>query len=57
MQKNIERYVYCEQFGISPYPGSYGEQPAKWVDRAFTIKSTLAKKEKDQIDGARKDNN
>ena len=57
MQKDIERYVYCQQFGISPYQGSYGEQPAKWVDRAFIIKSTLAKKEKDQIDGARKDNN
>ena len=57
MQKDIERYIYCEQFGISPYQGSYGEQPAKWVDRAFTIKSVLAKKEKDQIDGARKDNN
>ena len=46
MQKNIERYVYCEQFGISPYPGSYGQQPAKWVDRAFIIKNTLAKKKK-----------
>ena len=56
MQKNIERYVYCEQFGISPYPGSYGEQPAKWVDRAFIIKNTLAKKQKDQIDATRNDN-
>jgi len=57
MQKDIERYIYSEQFGISPYPGSYGEQPAKWVDRAFIIKGALAKKQKDQIDGARKDNN
>ena len=56
MQKDIERYIYCEQFGISPYPGSYGEQPAKWVDKAFIIKNTLAKKQKDQIDG-RKDTN
>ena len=57
MQKDIERYIYCQQFGISPYQGSYGEQPAKWVERAFIIKNVLAKKEKDQIDGARKDNN
>ena len=57
MQKDIERYIYSEQFGISPYPGSYGEQPAKWVDRAFIIKAALAKKQKDQIDGARKNNN
>ena len=53
-QKDIERYVYCEQFGIPPYPGSYGEQPAKWVDKAFLIKNTFAK---DQIDGSRKNNN
>ena len=57
MQKDIERYIYSEQFSISPYPGSYGEQPAKWVDRAFIIKNTLAKKQKDDIDGARKNNN
>ena len=57
MQKDIERYIYSEQFGISPYPGSYGEHPAKWVDRAFIIKGALAKKQKDQIDGTRKNNN
>ena len=56
MQKDIERYIYSEQFGISPYPGSYGEQPAKWVDRAFIIKSALAKKQKDQIDARNTDN-
>ena len=56
MQKDIERYIYSEQFGISPYPGSYGQQPAKLVDKAFIIKSTLAKKQKDQIDATRKDN-
>ena len=52
-QKDIERYIYCEQFGIPPYQGSYGEQPAKWVDKAFIIKNTLAKKQKDVIDGER----
>ena len=57
IQKDIERYIYSEQFGISPYPGSYGEQPAKWVDRAFIIKNALAKKQKDQIDARRKNNN
>ena len=57
IQKDIERYIYSEQFGIPPYPGSYGEQPAKWVDRAFIIKNALAKKQKDQIDATRKDNN
>jgi hypothetical protein len=56
-QKDIERYIYSEQFGISPYPGSYGEQPARWVDKAFIIKNALAKKQKDQIDATRKHNN
>ena len=57
LQKDIERYVYCEQFNIPPYSGDYGKQPAKWVDRAFIIKNALAKKQKDQIDGSRKNNN
>ena len=56
IRKDIERYIYCEQFGISPYQGSYGEQPAKWVDKAFIIKNALAKKQKDQIDATRPNN-
>ena len=57
MQRDIERYIYCEQFNVPPYPGAYGDQPAKWVRRAFVIKGALAKKQKDQIDATRKDNN
>ena len=56
-QKDIERYIYSKEFGIQPYKGSYGEQPASWVDRAFIIKGALAKKEKEQIDGSRNNNN
>tara|TARA_R100000808_G_scaffold22905_1_gene50206 strand:+ start:2123 stop:2338 length:216 start_codon:yes stop_codon:yes gene_type:complete len=56
IQKDIERYIYCEQFGVSPYSGSYGDQPAKWVDRAFIIKHAFAKKQRNQIDGTRKNN-
>ena len=47
---DIERYVYCEKFNIPPYEGSYDNQPAKWVRRAFAIRSALAKKEKKDID-------
>ena len=57
MQRDIERYIYCEQFNVQPYPGAYGDQPAKWVRRAFIIKGALAKKQKDQIDATRKNNN
>ena len=53
-QRDIQRYLYCKELGISPYKGSYGEQPAKWVDKFFLIKRALAKKEKIQIEKSRK---
>ena len=42
-QKDIERYVYCENFGIAPYSGSYGDQPAKWTQKSYIIKKALNK--------------
>tara|TARA_R100000808_G_scaffold24353_1_gene55898 strand:- start:389 stop:655 length:267 start_codon:yes stop_codon:yes gene_type:complete len=55
-QKDIQRYIYCKEFGVPAYSGAYGDQPSKWVEKAFVIKHALAKKEKDLIDG-RKQNN
>ena len=55
--KDIQRYLYCEKFGIPPYKGTYGEQPFKWVNRSFAIKSAIAKKENREINNARKNNN
>ena len=43
-KKDISRYIYSEQFGISPYKGSYGEQPSKWVEKSFLIKSIIERK-------------
>ena len=40
-QKDIARFIYSRDFNISPYEGSYGEQPAKWVAKAFLLKSLL----------------
>ena len=57
MSKDIERYIYCQDFGISPYPGSYGEQPCLWVEKSFIIKNTLAKLSKDGIENARSKHN
>ena len=54
-QKDIEKYIYCKEFGISPYPGSFGEQPKRWVDRAFSIKNALAKREQSMINKQNKD--
>ena len=37
-QKDIQRYIYCQDFNTQPYPGSYGEQPFKWIEKSFIIK-------------------
>ena len=55
LNSDIERYTYCEKFNIPPYEGSYDNQPAKWVRRAFAIREAIAKKEKKDID-VRKNN-
>jgi len=49
-QKDISRYVYSESFGISPYKGSYGEQPSKWIEKSFLIKSIIERKKTKAID-------
>ena len=39
--KDIERYIYCENFKTPAYPGSYGEQPSRWVQKTYIIKKAL----------------
>ena len=56
-QKDIQRYIYCKEFGVPAYSGAYGDQPSKWVEKSFVIKNALAKKEKDLIDGSKRQNN
>ena len=41
--------MYCQEFNVAPYPGSYGSQPKKWVDTAFIIRKVLAKREESMI--------
>ena len=41
-QKDISKYIYCSDFGISPYRGSYGDQPKKWIDKFFIIKKLIS---------------
>ena len=45
-QKAIERYIYCNETSTPAYSGSYGRQPARWVQMYFIIKQTFAQKEK-----------
>ena len=53
-QKDISRYIYSESFGISPYKGSYGEQPSKWVEKSFLIKSIIERKKSKAMNYGRK---
>ena len=49
IQRDIKRYAYCKDLSVSAYRGSYGEQPALWVDKYFVIRRAFAKIEKKQI--------
>jgi|TARA_R100000479_G_scaffold100941_1_gene50257 hypothetical protein len=40
-QKDISRFMYSRQYRISPYKGSYGEQPKKWVEKSFLLNNLL----------------
>tara|TARA_Y100001951_G_scaffold104592_1_gene116692 strand:- start:1678 stop:1959 length:282 start_codon:yes stop_codon:yes gene_type:complete len=53
LNEDIERYVYCEKFNVPPYEGSYQNQPAKWVRRAFAIRKAFAKKEKKDVNSVK----
>ena len=53
IQRDIKRYVYCKDLGVSPYSGNFGEQPSRWVNKYFIIKKAFAKLEKDTINKAK----
>jgi len=40
-QQDIARFMYSKQFNISPYSGSYGEQPKKWVEKSFLLNNLI----------------
>ena len=50
LQRDIKRYLYCEQFNVPPYSGDFDAQPVTWIDKAFIIKNALAKLNKDKIE-------
>ena len=43
-QKDITRFMYARQFKISPYRGSYGEQPKKWVEKSFILNNLIERR-------------
>tara|TARA_A100000172_G_C3025374_1_gene104647 strand:- start:37 stop:417 length:381 start_codon:yes stop_codon:yes gene_type:complete len=42
-QKDISRFVYSRDYNVQPYPGAYGEQPYKWVEKSFVINNIIQK--------------
>ena len=52
-QKDISRYIYSQQFGISPYKGTYGEQPHKWVEKSFLIKNVIERKKAEAMNNGK----
>ena len=49
-QKDISRFIYSKDFHISPYKGSYGEQPSKWIEKSFLLKN-LVERQKGKANG------
>ena len=44
-QRDISQYIFCKDFGTTPFPGSYKEQPYKTLQKFNIIKSAIAKLE------------
>ena len=53
-QKDIQRYVFCNETGTQAYSGSFGEQPSRWLAKYFILKQAFAQKQIAEIDGRRK---
>jgi hypothetical protein len=52
----INQYIYCTETGVPAYPGSYGDQPVRWLQYFFIIKNAMAKKAKKIAEKANKEN-
>jgi hypothetical protein len=53
-QKDIARFQYSKDYSISPYPGSYGNQPMKWKEKHFAIQVAKSHLEKKAIEDKQK---
>lgn len=49
-QKDISRYMYCKEFGVSPYEGHFSSHPSKWILKSQIIKSSFNKLEQMEYD-------
>ena len=53
--KLLNKYLYCTETNTPAYSGSYGDQPARWVQYFFIIKNAMAKKQSQIKEKAKKD--
>ena len=53
--KLLNKYLYCTETGTPAHKGSYGQQPARWVQYFFIIKNAMAKKMNNVKEKAKKD--
>ena len=53
-QKDISKYIYCKEFNVPPYPGSYESQPHKWILKTNIIKTAISKMEERQYNKAKR---
>tara|TARA_R110002096_G_scaffold434394_2_gene655826 strand:- start:2894 stop:3286 length:393 start_codon:yes stop_codon:yes gene_type:complete len=56
-QRDIARYQYSKDYSISPYPGSYGEQPLLWKEKHFLIQIAKNYMEEKAMKDKQKGNN
>ena len=40
-QSDIAKYMYCNETGVPPHKGDYGEQPKLWIQKYYIIKSAI----------------
>ena len=44
-QRDISQYLYCKEFNVTPFPGDYGMQPQRWINKVNIIKTAMNKRE------------
>ena len=50
-QKDISKYVYCNDTKTPPYSGSYQDTPSMWIDKYYRIKNAIMLREKKLKEG------
>ena len=51
-QRDISQYLYCKEFSVPPFPGSYGDQSNRWINKVNIIKITMRKREEKEYNKA-----